>query len=81
MHRLRSTLILSVALGLSPLAAQADGGDREQAGGAFMSSYSRRPDATAAPPALQPSTSGDVTTGSVRGTRTRPRVRRPAARS
>lgn len=67
-----------------PLPASAHGGDREPAGGAFMSSYVTNPYATARPPEARPldrpapwflpNVAGPETTGSVRAlpARTRP---------
>lgn len=46
-----SILLLATALGVaSAVPALAEGGDREPAGGAFMSSYSRSPNAAAGTP-------------------------------
>ena len=73
-----SILLLCTALSsFMAASARADGGDREPAGGAFMSSYSRSPYASpqAASPYASPAYVEPETTGTV------PREARPRSRA
>ncbi len=82
-----ATAAVATALVALPVAALANGGDREPAGGAFMSSYVTAPDATLRSPAQArpldrpapwstPGIAGPETTGSVRALPARTRTRR-----
>ncbi len=82
-HVIRAAAAAAAALVALPLsAAHANGGDREPAGGAFMSSYVTNPYATTRSPAEARPLDRPApwfapeTTGSVRALPARPRTRR-----
>ena len=81
--RVTMAALAAALVGLPLSAAHANGGDRQPAGGAFMSSYVTNPYATSRSPAEarpldRPTPSWFVpeTTGSVRALPARPRTRR-----